>query len=309
MNPHALNPGTVRRRAAIAGAVLVALFVLVMLSPLRHLTGADGAALRAWMADSGRWHGPLFTAVCAVAVACGTPRLAWATLGGATFGWWEGAIVTTLGVSVGCQLTFLWVRALARPWASRRQSDRVVALDSLVTRHGLLTAFMVRVLPVGSCHAANIALSMTGMSSRSYLMGTLVGTLPGTVTFALIGASMLDRSAHGVVAGVSLLIITTVAWGVVARRSTVARSLIASVRAKRVPRVTVEKRSGASIDPARARCNERVAPGRRCPAVVGVATERTTTSHDDRARSPESARQGTSNASFDETQLARARRR
>jgi uncharacterized membrane protein YdjX (TVP38/TMEM64 family) len=90
---------------------------------------------------------------------------------------------------------------LARTWLRRpvrRALDGrgwVTALDRVVTEGGVPMVALLRLPPVSPYNTLNYALGVTGISFRTYLLGTVLGALLPWLMYALVGASVSDLAA------------------------------------------------------------------------------------------------------------------
>jgi uncharacterized membrane protein YdjX (TVP38/TMEM64 family) len=62
-------------------------------------------------------------------------------------------------------------------------------LDALLERHGVLAALVVRLIPVMPFTVLNYACGLTVMRLRHYVAGTVVGLIPGTSLFVVLGGA------------------------------------------------------------------------------------------------------------------------
>ncbi|MFT9375363.1 VTT domain-containing protein [Komagataeibacter saccharivorans] len=67
--------------------------------------------------------------------------------------------------------------------------DAVMArLDALVGREPFAAVLMLRLMPVGSALLLSLASGMLGVRVAPFMFATLLGSLPQTVVFVLVGA-------------------------------------------------------------------------------------------------------------------------
>ena len=199
--------------AALLGFIATLGLVGAYLTPL-------GSMLDDWMHSSsgpaswGAW-GPLaFVPISGLAVALGIPRLLLATVAGALFGFALGCVSAQAGALLGCTLTFAAGRWLGREWVESRmagRSQRIQRLFALAESHGIACNLLIRSAPVGNFFVTNLLLSVSRMKTWKMLVGTLLGTLPGTVVFAMVGSGLSQGTLAPLVLGVACLLI----WGLV----------------------------------------------------------------------------------------------
>ncbi len=223
-----------RRRAALLALLVIAGVAIVYVSPVRGLlsrTGIEG--LRGWLASAGPWAPAVFLALTAGGVSIGAPRLLFAAVGGLSFGWLPGSLLALLGTLAGCLVTFGYARTLGRSWLQARSGARLERVNNAFRDHGILVNLAIRAAPVGNCHVANLLMAVSPISTRDFIIGTLLGTLPETVIYALFASAAAQGTlraglAHAVGGGVLLLVLGTTHL-MMLRRSVVARNAVAAV--------------------------------------------------------------------------------
>lgn len=132
----------------------------------------------------------LFIALAALATGIGLPRQVVSGLAGYAFGLWIGSLLALLGSLAGCMGSFYYARLLARAPLQRKFSGRVRKLDDFLHDHTFTMTLLVRMLPVGSNVATNLAAGVSSVHARPFFAGSLLGYLPQTVIFALLGSGV-----------------------------------------------------------------------------------------------------------------------
>ena len=77
--------------------------------------------------------------------------------------------------------------------ASKR-NPRFAAIDRAVGREGLKIVLLTRLSPVFPFNLLNYAFGLTTVSLRDYVLGSLVGMLPGTVMYVYLGSLITSLS-------------------------------------------------------------------------------------------------------------------
>ena len=180
-----------------------------------------GLGLDAVIAAAGE-NGPLaYVALGALACAAGVPRQVVAYAGGLAFGFWPGAALALVAEALGCAADFFWARLLARRWAERwlqrRGGGRLDRLDRFLTARAFTATLTLRLLPVGSNIVLNLLAGVSGVAAGPFLLASLLGYVPQTAVFALLGGGV--RVSEGVqVALAAALFAASIALGVVLLR-------------------------------------------------------------------------------------------
>ena len=143
-----------------------------------------------------------FVLFAAIACAVGVPRQVVAYAAGLGFGTWPGCVLALIAELAGCAADFLWARVVARDWAARRITGRLARLDGQLSRHPFGATLTLRLLPVGSNILLNLLAGVSAVAMGPFLLASLIGYVPQTVVFALLGGGVrVDRNEQLVLAG------------------------------------------------------------------------------------------------------------
>lgn len=184
-------PG-LRPRILLRGLTLIA--TLVAAGFLIELLGLRQALDAGWIDQQIRGHGlrgdSLFMLAGALAIGIGLPRQAVCFLAGYAFGFVEGVLWATLASLLGCLGAFCYARWLGRAVVVAHFPDRIARLDAFLAGNTLSMTLLLRLLPVGSNLLTNLAAGVSGVALLPFLGGSLLGYLPQTVVFVLLGSGI-----------------------------------------------------------------------------------------------------------------------
>jgi uncharacterized membrane protein YdjX (TVP38/TMEM64 family) len=183
-------------RAGTLALALSALAVVALRVPLPQLS-----VLRVWVTGLGPAAPVVFLLGYAVAVLAPVPKSVLSAVAGLAFGVPLGIVLVLAGASLGALGAFAVGRALGRDAVSRYAPDGLARLDSMLQRHGMLAALVVRWVPVLPFTVLNYACGVTAMRWRHYTVGTVVGLAPGTVALVVIGNAGTGISPWALIAG------------------------------------------------------------------------------------------------------------
>ncbi len=187
---------------------------------IRALPGIDQTLFsRALLRDG--LHGRILflcfgTLICAV----GLPRQAVGFAAGFAYGPLMGMALTTLANLAGCLVDLLWARTVARDWARRKLlQGRLARLDGFIARNPFTAILTLRLLPVGSSLMLSLLAGVLDVRVAPFLAATLLGSLPQTVIFALVGAGMRIGQTTQIGLGIALFLASGILGGILFRRS------------------------------------------------------------------------------------------
>lgn len=139
-----------------------------------------------------------FTAIYIMVVAFSLPGGTVMTVsGGFLFGPLFGTFYSVIGATVGAILLFLiaksslgeMLRAKAGPWLARMQDG--------FNENALSYLLVLRLIPLFPFWLVNLAPALLGVRLRIYAMVTLIGIIPVTFVFSLIGSGFGSLFASG----------------------------------------------------------------------------------------------------------------
>lgn len=149
-----------------------------------------GNAILARLA-AGRAGGAGFLLAGALAAASGVPRQAVAFAAGFGFGVWRGVLWALAAQMLGCAANFFWARALAGSGLRRRlAAGRGRHLAGRLLAAPFRATLMLRLMPVGNNCALNLAAGAVDLAAAPFLAASLLGYLPQTVIFVLLGGGV-----------------------------------------------------------------------------------------------------------------------
>lgn len=176
------------RKLSVLLAVGVGLLFVVHATPLGdRLRSSD--ALVSLFKSGGLEAECYFTLISAFLIMLGTPRLLFCAAGGLVFGFWGGLWWSLLGSLLGSYAAFRAARWGGREWlierlGSRRFFKRLTHAEPTIT-----SVLAIRMLPVSN-GLINVGLALSRVSSRDFLIGSLIGFLPQGVVAVVVGSGL-----------------------------------------------------------------------------------------------------------------------
>jgi uncharacterized membrane protein YdjX (TVP38/TMEM64 family) len=177
-------------------AVLTAVLV-VHFTPVRSLFSQE--LLTEFFRRSGDNAPVIFLLVSIVAIALGFPGNILAICGGALFGWLWGSLLSWIGATLGAIGAFWLARSLLR-----RQVDRWFGQHPLLTRlnaaiddRPLNFVLAIRFTPISPFSLVNFLFGLTPIDLKTYVLGTVFGIIPITLTHTWLGVAGKQAIAGG----------------------------------------------------------------------------------------------------------------
>ena len=227
-NPAANESRAGRRlglRALILALIFVGGFAIFRWTPLAGY--ASPQVIAEFFSSLGiPWWSPLvFVPLYAFSVALGMPGTIPTLAGGAIFGVGRGMLFNTIGANLGALFAFLVARHLGRDFVARILKGKAAALDEKIGEHGFGTILYLRLIPLVPFNALNFSAGLSRVSLRHYVLGSLIGMLPGTLVYTyfadalMVGTGEARREAFiNFLIAATILVVFTVLTGWIRRR-------------------------------------------------------------------------------------------
>ncbi len=97
-----------------------------------------------------------------------------------------------IGAETGATVAFLIGRRLGQAGVQKLAGQRGERFEQWLRTRGSLALLYARLVPIVPFNLLNYAAGVSGMSTRSYVITTAVGIIPGTIAYAALGSA----SAH-----------------------------------------------------------------------------------------------------------------
>ena len=191
---------------------LIWILSLAALGYAVKITGLGSSIDKAWIDSDILGQGLngelLFVSVCALFTAIGLPRQVICFLGGYAFGLITGTILALLGTLLGYIITFFYARLLGRDFVANRFSSRVKNIDDFLRHNPVSMTLLIRLLPLGSNLATNLAAGVSSVSPLRFFQGSAIGYFPQTLIFALVGSGFIVDTELRIAVSAVLFIIS-----------------------------------------------------------------------------------------------------
>jgi uncharacterized membrane protein YdjX (TVP38/TMEM64 family) len=176
--------------AIVALAGLAFAFDLHKLLSFRTI-GLNYAWLKAFIAENVAAAFAIYVLAYAAIVALSLPGALIMTLaGGLLFGWQLGAPAAVIGATAGATMLFLIARSSFGEALAQRAGSVVQKLRAGFQENAFSYMLFLRLVPVFPFVMVNLAAAVLGVPLRTYVIGTLIGILPGTAAYSVAGSGL-----------------------------------------------------------------------------------------------------------------------
>jgi uncharacterized membrane protein YdjX (TVP38/TMEM64 family) len=200
-------------------AILKALVLLVLLAGAALVLRRTGIGML--HAIHPGWGGAaLLIGLGGTLTALGVPRQALAMAGGYAFGALAGGAISLAGQILGCVLDYVAARGLAAGLAQRVLARPAAQrVHRLLVRHPFTATLTLRLLPLGSNVVMNVLAGASRVNPVAFFGASLLGYVPQTVVFALLGSGTQVGKGMQMAVGVALFACASVLGVVLYRRT------------------------------------------------------------------------------------------
>ncbi len=110
--------------------------------------------------------------------------------GGLAFGALWGAVWSVIGADLGALIAFGAGHFLGRAFVQKFCGERFQTLMERLARNGFYIILYLRIVPVIPYNALNLIAGASPIKFRDYFWASVIGILPGTILFAMLGDAL-----------------------------------------------------------------------------------------------------------------------
>ncbi|MDV8009175.1 TVP38/TMEM64 family protein [Rhodococcus sp. IEGM 1318] len=198
--------------------IVVALMLIAVVLAANTVDLPNPEAIRAAVSDAGWWGFAAFVVLYALLSATPFPASTLTIAAGLLFGLAVGASLVVVAATGGAYLAYWFARALGRGQVARSEWGKLRKLDGMLGRRGLMSVLIVRLIPLFPFSLVNYAAGISAVGQRDYVLGTLVGIVPGTIGFTALGAYGTSPLSWPFAAALLAVLLVSVGSWLLARR-------------------------------------------------------------------------------------------
>lgn len=174
-----------------SGVLLLTIVCLLATGLGIYLLGdIDQEQLQVWLKQAGLWAPVIYIILYTVGTILVLPSTPLNLSGGAIFGAWWGTLWTSIAATIAAVVAFAFTRTVGRQVMARKLAEHWEAMDAEMRQGGLFYMFAIRLLPIIPYGLVNFAAGLTSIRFRDYLVGTVLGTIPGVLPFVMMGSGL-----------------------------------------------------------------------------------------------------------------------
>jgi len=202
----------------VIGAIAVVVVLAVAVVALRDLRLPD---VRATVEGAGVWAPVLFVLLQGAITITPIPRTVFTVAAGVLFGSFTGVLLAVVGTTLAASIAYWLVRLAGGRFVERHAHRRGVSwVRERLDHSGLLAMVSLRLIPAVPFSVMNYASTLSGARFVPYVLATVIGVLPDTVSIVVLGDAAVGGNPHPAMLVVSIVggLLGLTGAAVVARR-------------------------------------------------------------------------------------------
>lgn len=151
---------------------------------------ADPRTVKKEVLQWGAWGPIAYVLLYTVGPSFLVPGAVMTLAGGLAFGALRGALWSVVGANLGALVAFAAGRFLGKEFVERTIGNRFHKMLGRMARNGFYITLYLRIVPVIPYNAFNLLAGASPIAFRDYFWASVIGMIPGTVLFAVLGDAL-----------------------------------------------------------------------------------------------------------------------
>ncbi|HHD2751415.1 TPA: TVP38/TMEM64 family protein [Clostridium perfringens] len=190
--------------------IFISLFIIALILIMFYFMNKDIMnvdTLKNLILDSGYFAPLIYIIAFSLVPLTFFPDSLLAIFGGTIFGLSRGFLYTSIGALIGGSISFFISRILGQSFVEKLENDKLKNIQNLLKDNGFLMILLLRLIPLFPFDLISYGAGLTKISYKDFLLGTLIGTIPGILVFVNLGAQWISFNKESIYLSVSLLIL------------------------------------------------------------------------------------------------------
>jgi len=139
------------------------------------------------------WLGPIFFLFLYIATSVILfPAALLSIAAGSIWGVMTGTILTVISAAISSIIPFFISRGLGNSFMDNlfKKNETLNVCDNFLSKNGVISVLTMRLIPLFSWDLVNYGSGLCNIKFRDYLLATALGTIPGSLTYNLIGSQL-----------------------------------------------------------------------------------------------------------------------
>ncbi|MCX7904222.1 MAG: TVP38/TMEM64 family protein [Caloramator sp.] len=149
----------------------------------------------------------IFLILCTVRPLLLLPVGIFSTLGGLMFGAFLGTFYTLVGSIFGSIIAYFIAKKFGKDLVDRLLKGKYRKIKINPKENGFIITFILRVVPILPFDAVSYICGISNINFKDYLLGTIVGIIPGTFIYSYFGSSLKNIKSKQFYIAILLLLL------------------------------------------------------------------------------------------------------
>lgn len=199
-------------KIAAAGVLVLALVLAWQFTPLASLAHPDRVRATLQSFADGPWGPYMVLGIFVAGSLLFFPVTVLIAATAATFGPWLGFAYAATGSLISALITFGIGALVGREALRNVLGPRLSRIRNKIRRRGLIAVALVRLVPVAPFGIINLVAGASRIRFVDYVIGTLLGMLPGIVAMAALGHQISRMIMHPSLEAFAWLLLVVIGW-------------------------------------------------------------------------------------------------
>ncbi|AIF65955.1 hypothetical protein GZ22_04455 [Terribacillus saccharophilus] len=180
------------KRKKVVKGTAIALLVLFLLWFVREHIKLSPEDIQGWIVSFGIISPLIYMGIYAVKPVIFFPSSVLSIAGGLAFGFVKGTIFILIGSAGAAIVAYFLARFFSERFGDKDLGERVEKIKQKLHDEGFFYVLVMRVLPVFNYDLVSYVAGLTRVKFKQYMAASVLGVLPGTMTYALVGSSIVS---------------------------------------------------------------------------------------------------------------------
>ncbi len=187
--------------------ITVILFIVMFLFALNHFVfKVTPISLRDWVLSFGMVAPIIYILINVIRPFTLFPISVLSLAGGLAFGVVWGTVYTVFSATIGAILSFYIAKHLGTRWLKQKTDSpsRIEKWQNQLKEKGFVYILLLRIIPVLNFDVVSYVAGISRLKLRSYILATMLGVLPGTLAYNLLGDSFIKGNGTIIAVAIGL---------------------------------------------------------------------------------------------------------
>lgn len=193
------------------GVVTILTMVICLLIKHGNLSDVTPSKIRGFLYQYGHMAPIIYILLFTFVPLTLFPDSVLAIASGLVFGFIKGSIYTMIGAVCGGTLAFFLARYLGKGFVDSKLGGKNGEIRKGISEKGFWLVLMLRLIPLLPFDVISYLSGISDIKYKDFLVGTVIGIIPGVMVFVNIGHHLVDMNSKGLYISIGCLVLLVVA--------------------------------------------------------------------------------------------------